>query len=125
MPDYTTIPTSEREEVLKEIESTLVQSPGLDASDRETLLRHFGDALAAPQSGTEGQTGPSRAQWLETLEMLRQSFILTHAECDQLVREFDAQMSRLQDAKLARALELARVSEKGGPVAAREWLGRT
>lgn len=99
------LPEQARHEALREIEATL-EAQGLDASDRDALMRHFADAFDQPVSA-DGDLDRSRRQWLETVELLRENDILSGEDCRQLTAEFDAQMSKLDNAEFARALERA------------------
>ena len=87
----------DRQQVLAELEESLLQRPDLDASDRDTMLRHFETALQDPSAmAANGTMGPDRNTWIETLDLLQQQQVIASSDRDALVRGFDEAMQVVQ-----------------------------
>ena len=87
----------DHQQVLAELEESLLQRPDLDASDRDTMLRHFETALQDPSAlAANGTMGPDRNTWIETLDLLQQQQVIASGERDALVRSFDEAMQVVQ-----------------------------
>lgn len=113
----------QREQALAEIEASLLQQSGIDAGDREAILRHFEAALCNPAMGTgDGRAGPSRTSWVETMELLRSHQVINAAEEEDLIRQFDHATGSLQLDAVQRAARLADRAAMGSADLAREWL---
>lgn len=76
------------------------KNPDVDAADRETIARHFRDALEneADTASPAASVGPDRAQWIETLDQLVGDQLLQEQDRNELVRQFDDAMGSLQPA---------------------------
>jgi hypothetical protein len=105
--DHTT--QLDRQQVLAELEESLLQRPDLDAVGRETMLRHFEAALQDPSAA--GTTGADREGWLETLDLLQRENVIASEDREALVRNFDEAMHVLQGETLKLAAEYAALGE--------------
>jgi hypothetical protein len=104
-------PKLDRQQVLAELEQSLLQRSDLDAADRETMLRHFEAALQDPSAAAAGAPGPDRDAWIETLELLQRERVIASEDRDALVRNFDDAMHALQDDTLKLAAEYAALGQ--------------
>lgn len=122
-PD-TTPSAEDRQQLLADIEASLLQQSGIDAMDRDAMLKHFEDALNNPAGtpGEDGRVGPNRTSWLETMELLRNNQIIDATEQEDLIRQFDQATNTLQSGALQRTAEFARRSQEQGLEQARDWL---
>lgn len=102
-------PKLDAQQVLAELEQSLLQRADLDAADRETMLRHFEAALRDPSAAAAA--GPDRAAWIETLELLQRERVIASEDRDALVRNFDDAMHALQDDTLKLAAEYAALGQ--------------
>ncbi len=100
----------DRQQVLAELEESLLQRPDLDAAERETMLRHFEAALQNP-AAVGGEAGPDRNAWIETLDLLQQENVIASEDRDALVRNFDEAMHALQGDTIRLAAEYAALGE--------------
>ena len=116
--------TADHEQMLAQLDASLAENPDVDAADRETILRHFRDALEneAASASTPAQAGPDRAQWMETLDLLVGNQLLDDSDRNELVRQFDDAMGSLQSDAMQTATGFARRCSEQGEAAAQEWL---
>lgn len=99
----------DRQQVLADLEESLLQRPDLDAVGRETMLRHFEAALQDPAA--TGVAGADREGWLETLDLLQRENVIASEDREALVRNFDEAMHHLQGETLKLAAEYAALGE--------------
>ena len=100
----------QKQRTLEEFEQALRQSMEIDASERDTLLRHFHDALEQPLTDAP-MVGPDRNQWLSTLDELQAAQLIDAPDREALINTFDESMSVLQSEAVQAALQHARRSE--------------
>lgn len=118
----TTIDTN-RQGFLDELDASLRQRPDLDASERETILRHFEDAFDRVQAGN-GQATDTQASWSEVFETLRQNNVLSDTEVKQLNEQFGSLDEILQSDAARMALQFNQLRQKAGAEQANEWLAQ-
>lgn len=105
-PQHPAASTNDHQQVLAELEASLLQRQDLDAAARETMLRHFEAALQDPASAAGlGSIGPDRAVWQQTVEMLQQEQVIDPGDRDALMRSFDEAMAPLHDAAVKAAAQ--------------------
>lgn len=116
--------TADHEQMLAQLDASLAENPDVDAADRETILRHFRDALEseAASASTSQSVGPDRAQWMETLDLLVANQMLDESDRNELVRQFDDALGSLQNDALRTATEFAQRCREQGEAAAQAWL---
>ncbi|KIQ97145.1 hypothetical protein [Lysobacter sp. A03] len=116
--------TADHEQMLAQLDASLAENPDVDAADRETILRHFREALEseAASASTPQSVGPDRAQWMETLDLLVGNQMLDETDRNELVRQFDDALGSLQNDALRTATEFARRCNEQGEASAQEWL---
>lgn len=116
--------TADHEQMLAQLDASLADNPDVDAADRETILRHFRDALEteAASASPAQSVGPDRAQWMATLDLLVGNHMLDETDRNELVRQFDDAMGSLQNDALHTATEFARRCREQGEGAAQDWL---
>lgn len=116
--------SADHEQMLAQLDASLAENPDVDAADRETILRHFRDALEDEAASATASTtvGPDRAQWMETLELLVDNQMLDETDRNELVRQFDDALGNLQTDAMRTATEFARLSRDQGDAAAQQWL---
>ncbi len=116
--------TADHEQMLAQLDASLAENPDVDAADRETILRHFRDALEteAASANSSESVGPDRAQWMETLDLLVGNQMLDETDRNELVRQFDDALGSLQTDAMRTATEFARRCKDQGEAAAQEWL---
>jgi hypothetical protein len=99
----------DRQQVLADLEESLLQRPDLDAVGRETMLRHFEAALQDPAA--TAAMGADREGWLQTLDLLQRENVIASEDREALVRNFDEAMHMLQGETLKLAAEYAALGE--------------
>lgn len=114
---------SNRQEFLDELDASLRQRPDLDASERETILRHFEDAFDQVQAGNR-QSTDIQASWNEVFETLHQNHVLNDTEVKQLNEQFGSLDEILQSDAARMALQFNRLRQKAGTEQANEWLAQ-
>lgn len=121
-PQAPAAPTIDRQQVLAELEESLLQRQDLDAAARETMLRHFEAALQDPASAAgPGSVGPDRSVWQQTVDMLQQEQVIDAGDRDALMRSFDEAMAPLHDAAVKAAAQSAAQDAIANPA---EWQRR-
>ncbi len=116
--------TADHEQMLAQLDASLADNPDVDAADRETILRHFRDALESEAAAATPavSVGPDRAQWLQTLDLLVDNQVLDEPDRNELVRQFDDAMGSLQTDAMRTVSEFSRRCTENGEAAAQEWL---
>jgi hypothetical protein len=114
-------PQIDHQEVLAELEESLLQRPNLDAAERETMMRHFETALQQP-GNANGAIGPDRNAWIQTLELLKQENVIAQEDGEALLRHFDEAMDVVQNDTLKLAAELA--AKGDGAIDPQTWQAR-
>jgi hypothetical protein len=120
-PSITT--DTNRQGFLDELDASLRQRPDLDASERETILRHFEDAFDRAQTG-DGQATDTQASWSEMFESLQQNNVLSDMEVKQLNEQFGSLDEIMQSDAARMALQFNKLRQKAGAEQAREWLAQ-
>lgn len=115
---------ADHEQMLAQLDASLASNPDVDAADRETMLRHFRDALESEPAAVDGapQAGPDRRQWVETLDLLAQDRLLDEDDRNDMLRQFDDAMGSLQSDAVRTATEFSQRCQRDGEGAAQQWL---
>lgn len=120
-PSTTTDPN--RQGFLDELDASLRQRPDLDASERETILRHFEDAFDRVQAGN-GPSTDTQASWNEVFEALHQNNVLNDTEVKRLNEQFGSLDEILQSDAARMALQFNQLRQQAGTEQANEWLAQ-
>lgn len=114
-----------RAALFEEFESILRSQGGIDAADRDSMLRHFGEALNDPGiASAPVDFDRMQADVAQTLGLMQQHGLIDAAGSDEVSETFARTLQPLQDESLQRAVEFGRRCREDGQEAAREWLAR-
>lgn len=112
-----------RAALFEEFESLLSTQHGIDAADRDSMLRHFGEALNDPASASAPvDFDRMQADVAQTLGLMRQHGLIDAAGSEEVSETFARTLQPLQDEALQRAVEFGRRCREDGQEAACEWL---
>lgn len=111
-----------RKQLYGEFEELLSGQGSIDAADRDSLLRHFRDALDE-QSATSEPVDVARMQSdvAQTLELMQQHGLIDSQDSVDMGQAFAKALQPLQDETLQRATEYARRVRDDGEEAANQW----
>ncbi len=112
-----------RKQLYGEFEDLLSGQGSIDAADRDSLLRHFRDALDE-QSATSEPVDVDRMQAdvAQTLELMQQHGLIDSQDSMDMGQAFAKALQPLQNETLQRATEYARRVREDGEEAANQWL---
>ncbi len=112
-----------RKQLYGEFEDLLSGQGSIDAADRDSLLRHFRDALDE-QSATSEPVDVDRMQAdvAQTLELMQQHGLIDSQDSMDMGQAFAKALQPLQDETLQRATEFARRCREDGQESANQWL---
>ena len=112
-----------RKGFLDELDASLRQRPDLDASERETILRHFEEAFDQAAAGNR-QSTDTQVSWNEVFENLRENNVLSDTEVNQLNERFGHLDEILQSDVARLALQFNKFRQESGAEKAGEWLAQ-
>lgn len=111
----------QRRSLVEGFAATLDRRDDLDEDGRDFLLQQYREALENA-SDDMSVSIPDRMQWIETVDALKASGLLSDEDSNNLIRSFDEALHPLQSPEFKEALELATRMRDGGEESALEWL---
>lgn len=110
-----------RQDFMVEVERSLRDRSELDASERETILRHCRDAFDQAQAENPTIGGPATTH-AEVFESLRRDNVLSETEVARLNERF-ASLDQIMHSDIARmAMQFNRLQQEAGAEQANRWL---
>ena len=111
----------QRHNLVEDFAATLDRRDDLDEDGRDFLLQQYREALENAADDLSVSI-PDRMQWIETVDALKASGLLSDEDSNNLIRSFDEAMHPLQSPEFKEALELATRMRDGGEESALAWL---
>ena len=112
-----------RKSLFGEFEELLRAQGNIDAANRDSLLRHFQEALNDPEAlSAPVDIGKMQADVAETLGLMQQHGLIDADDGEEMSKVFAKTLQPLQDESLQRATEFSRRCREDGQDSAREWL---
>ena len=112
-----------RKQLYGEFEDLLSGQGSIDAADRDSLLRHFRDALDEQSAASEPvDVDRMQADVAQTLELMQQHGLIDSQDSVDMGQAFAKALQPLQNETLQQATEYARRVREDGEEAASHWL---
>jgi len=112
-----------RKQLFGEFEEMLSSQGNIDAADRDSLLRHFRDALEEQSAASEAvDVDRMQADVAQTLDLMQQHGLIDSQDSVDMGEAFAKALQPLQDETLQRATEFARRVREDGQESANQWL---
>lgn len=112
-----------RKNLFGEFEELLRSQGNIDAANRDSLLRHFQEALNDQEAlSAPVDIGKMQADVAETLGLMQQHGLIDADDGEEMSKVFAKTLQPLQNESLQRATEFSRRCREDGQDSAREWL---
>jgi len=112
-----------RKQLYGQFEELLGGQGNIDAADRDSLLRHFRDALDEQSAATEPvDVDKMQSDVAQTLDLMQQHGLIDSQDSVDMGQAFAKALQPLQNETLQRATEFARRVREEGEEAASQWL---
>lgn len=112
-----------RKQLFGDFEEMLGNQGNIDAADRDSLLRHFHDALDEQSAASEPvDVERMQADVAQTLDLMQQHGLIDSQDSTDMGEAFARALQPLQNETLQRATEFARRCREDGQESASQWL---
>ena len=112
-----------RKQLFGDFEEMLGNQGNIDAADRDSLLRHFRDALDEQSAASEPvDVERMQADVAQTLDLMQQHGLIDSQDSADMGEAFARALQPLQNETLQRATEFARRCREDGQESASQWL---